>query len=535
MSLGVCRIPIWSDLSLPYIDFGYDRHVSTHFDVNPHVYHHFPLLILYLNTKLYKMGTVAGPKTIFEALDSIRNAGLTELHDHICHFIDSSRIPLSYISTLTQSQQTICYRFFLLAYFVTGGREAPRAMQLQAALATYEKRDSAVIAGTGSGKTLIIALSILLDNPSSGATITISPLKHLQLTQAADFCNKYKINTIAINDDTSCTQKFWDKMIYNVKAKTSGTAKHFIVTTEQMFKSKEGHVTRFRNLIRTLTFRKTIRHVFVDVAHFIYFAGTSRYKIPAFCPSWGRLNEIKIFLPSIPWQVLTATSPSHVLSVIEAAVLRPSYELVQITSNHPNTTYATHCIVKSLDVMENYDCFLAGPLGHQKKILLFFNNRNLGRCVASYLNSKLPELQRSKGLIKHYDSIMSKEYLEKVHTDFAGENGTCKILCTTSAEAVGIDFVDVDIVGYMDIPQDECDDLQREIDVKEFDNPLMDQNGPDRLRGPLKPTSNKKERAALSVILLLQGHEPVCIHAFKAEYLHDKAPDVLWSILLRLP
>ncbi len=91
--------------------------------------------------------------------------------------------PLSFISTLTQSQQTICYHFFLLAYFVTGGREAPRAMQLQAALATFEKHNSAVIAGTGSGKTLIIALSILLDNPSSGATITISPLKCLQLTQ----------------------------------------------------------------------------------------------------------------------------------------------------------------------------------------------------------------------------------------------------------------------------------------------------------------------------------------------------------------
>ncbi|KAK0440532.1 hypothetical protein EV421DRAFT_1905260 [Armillaria borealis] len=26
MSLGVCRIPIWSDLSLPYIDFGYDHY-----------------------------------------------------------------------------------------------------------------------------------------------------------------------------------------------------------------------------------------------------------------------------------------------------------------------------------------------------------------------------------------------------------------------------------------------------------------------------------------------------------------------------
>ncbi|KAK0458768.1 uncharacterized protein EV420DRAFT_1231973, partial [Desarmillaria tabescens] len=66
-----------------------------------------------------------------------------------------------------------------LAYFVTGGREAPREMQLRAALASYENRDSAVIAGTGSGKTLIIALLIPSDKPSDGATITISSLKRL--------------------------------------------------------------------------------------------------------------------------------------------------------------------------------------------------------------------------------------------------------------------------------------------------------------------------------------------------------------------
>lgn len=100
----------------------------------------------------------------------------------------------------------------------------------------------------------------------------------------------------------------------------------------------------------------------------------------------------------------------------------------------------------------------------------------------------------------------------------------------------------------MDIPQDECDNLQwggqvvrrfgkcglyvifyklwvLEINVKEFDNPLMDQNDPDWLRGPLKPTSNKKEWAVFSAIQLLQGCEPICIHAFKAEYLHDKSPD----------
>ena len=48
--------------------------------------------------------------------------------------------------------------------------------------------DSLIVAGTGSGKTLPIALNILLDDPAKKlVTITFSPLKRLQVTQENDF------------------------------------------------------------------------------------------------------------------------------------------------------------------------------------------------------------------------------------------------------------------------------------------------------------------------------------------------------------
>ena len=83
-------------------------------------------------------------------------------------------------------------------------------MQLRSILADQLGKDSLLSAGTGSGKTLPIAINILLDDPSKNKiTLTISPLKRLQSTQEADFSSRYGIRTFAINDDTPREDAWW--------------------------------------------------------------------------------------------------------------------------------------------------------------------------------------------------------------------------------------------------------------------------------------------------------------------------------------
>jgi len=61
-------------------------------------------------------------------------------------------------------------------------------MQLRSILADQRGRDSLISAGTGSGKTLPIALCTLLDDPTKKkVTIVVSPLKRLQKSQANEF------------------------------------------------------------------------------------------------------------------------------------------------------------------------------------------------------------------------------------------------------------------------------------------------------------------------------------------------------------
>ena len=69
---------------------------------------------------------------------------------------------------------------------------------------------------TGSGKTLPIALNILLDDPARHPiTMMLSPLKRLQVTQESDFNSQYSIPTVVINEDTPREDSWWTVCIFS--------------------------------------------------------------------------------------------------------------------------------------------------------------------------------------------------------------------------------------------------------------------------------------------------------------------------------
>jgi hypothetical protein len=137
-------------------------------------------------------------------------------------------LPLDHLNQLSNNDRTTAYRACLLAWAVTGGTQVSQELQLCSCLATHNRHDSLISAGTGSGKTLPIALNLLLDDPADGfISLTISPLKCLQITQVSqtllhmdtstftfwqgnDFNIKYGIPTVAINDDTLREDVYWN-------------------------------------------------------------------------------------------------------------------------------------------------------------------------------------------------------------------------------------------------------------------------------------------------------------------------------------
>ena len=154
---------------------------------------------------------IANVPTLNERLDFLRKAPdtvISALVDSISELWNC--LPLDYLRGLEELDRIICLRVSLVCWAVTQGRMVPREMQLRSILADQRGRDSLISAGTGSGKTLPIALCTLLDDPAKKrVTIVVSPLKRLQKSQADEFTTRFGIRAIAINEDTPRDSTWW--------------------------------------------------------------------------------------------------------------------------------------------------------------------------------------------------------------------------------------------------------------------------------------------------------------------------------------
>jgi len=158
------------------------------------------------------MSTTTAP-SLCEWLELLRKCSGDYLKD-LVHSIGpdiEGRMPKDFLDSLDVGDQVICFRASLICYGVTGSTQVPREMQLRAVLADQHRKDCLVAAGTGSGKTLPMALNMLLDDPNQELiTLTLSPLKRLQATQERDFNTRYGIPTVVINEDTPRDENWWN-------------------------------------------------------------------------------------------------------------------------------------------------------------------------------------------------------------------------------------------------------------------------------------------------------------------------------------
>jgi ATP-dependent helicase YprA (DUF1998 family) len=159
--------------------------------------------------------------TLEKRLKTLRGYSKEDIFELSRQILPTSKLPTDFLIGLTEEDLAICLLATLICWFVTGGAQVPRAMQLRAVLSDRHRKDSLIAAGTGSGKTLPIALNILLDDPAKKlVTITFSPLKRLQVTQENDFNSRYGIPTVVINQDTPDEDKWYQVHFTRIKIKS---------------------------------------------------------------------------------------------------------------------------------------------------------------------------------------------------------------------------------------------------------------------------------------------------------------------------
>ena len=149
--------------------------------------------------------------TLYEKLHYFRNCSSEDILSLVTTVIPQDRLPIQYFESLSNEDRTVCYQAAMICWASTLSTMVPREMQFRVVLSDFQRRDCLIAAGTGSGKTLPIALCRLLDDPSADPiTITISPLKRLQVTQESDFNSHFQIPTVMINEDTPRDVDWWN-------------------------------------------------------------------------------------------------------------------------------------------------------------------------------------------------------------------------------------------------------------------------------------------------------------------------------------
>ena len=230
-----------------------------------------------------------------------------------------------------------------------------------------------------------------------------------------------------------------------------------IVQPEQL-STMAGHLPRLARLInQDQWFRKRITRVHIDEAHFIFTAGCGLYSLPAFHPAWGKLGELPVKLSKgVVFQALSGTQPKHIKKVIIESLLLDEENLchIKLSSNRPNTVYATHPIVGNLSDLCNLDFLIPDPYPADfqlPKTIIFHDNIDECATASAYVNDRLPKVLRSKGIVKHYHGGMSKQYLTKVYEEFSKPDSSCRILHATEGHQW--------ILGNMMIGYDTCNRL----------------------------------------------------------------------------
>jgi superfamily II DNA helicase RecQ len=267
---------------------------------------------------------------------------------------------------------------------------------------------------------------------------------------------RYGIKTLEINEDTPNDEWIWKVStllqfsmlcltLYSLQGISDQLWRALIVTVEQLSLYK-GHLPRFARLIRQdRSLLSKFKLMNIDEAHFLYMTGIRKHGQPAFRPAYGVLDSVRLLFKNITVSAHSATLPPHMLKVTINKLSMPSNLVnINVSSNRPNLVYATRRLVGPTSNYNNLNCLIPAPYYCPmliQKGVVFFDKKAETSDAAMHLNARLPKELRDLGIVRHYHGGMSKLYLQETYDDFCDPNGTCRILCATSAASTVSHFI----------------------------------------------------------------------------------------------
>ncbi|KAJ7622306.1 P-loop containing nucleoside triphosphate hydrolase protein [Roridomyces roridus] len=318
-------------------------------------------------------------------------------------------------------------------------RHVVRAYQLEGIEAQLLMRDALVHAGTGMGKTTIVAGPHAHPSSAGKVTLLISPLIALHEEQVETFRDEFGLKAVAVNSSNGgCTPEVLQQIVHGEH--------QIVLISPEMALSR-----RFiREVLRNPHFARRILSVVVDEAHVVSHWGAS------FRKKYGTLGTIRAFLPrGTPVVALSATLPARVRNdVLSKLQFSKEYASIDVGNDRPNVSMIVRGIHNPLNSYTDLDFIIRGAKERSdlKKTFIYADNIATGVEIIDHLTSLLPRQLRDSTdtPIRPYNAALSREYRKKAMDRF--KDGTVRILVCTDAAGMGCNIPDIDVVVQWKLP-----------------------------------------------------------------------------------
>ncbi|KIY43270.1 P-loop containing nucleoside triphosphate hydrolase protein [Fistulina hepatica ATCC 64428] len=328
---------------------------------------------------------------------------------------------------------------------------------MRAVQAQLEGRDCIVHAGTGWGKTMVVAGPHFHNAAKDRTTLLISPLIALQDEQVSTFQDEFGLEAIAINSSHhGCT----DENLQNCRVLVLTTvsrywSSHIVVISPEMLLHKKF----VEQALKIPEFQQRVLSVVVDEAHIIAYWGAD------FRKQYSQLHTIRAFLPpETPFAALSATLSrnvrANVLSTLQ--IIEGTYEDVNVGNDRENVSLVVRAMHHPMNTYADLDFVIPRAMDNPTSIpktFIYCDNVAAATEMETYLNSRLLEQYQNTGLICPYNAKFLQEYRSAAMEQF--KKGLIRVLICTDAAGMGCNIPDIDVVIQWKLPNSVSQLLQR--------------------------------------------------------------------------
>ncbi|XP_052695204.1 uncharacterized protein LOC128173541 [Crassostrea angulata] len=315
------------------------------------------------------------------------------------------------------------------------GIEKLTDFQQQAINDLSEKRDVFVGTKTGSGKTVIYeGIGIL----NESVTVVLAPLQSI-LEEQVERLNKLNISAIYI--------------------KSSQMHVNDVIAGKYTFIYRSPEILidtiKWRELFRHPLFARKLGLIVVDEAHTILQWGESHNEEEPFRECFSRVGELRSLCPATPVLALTATaSPTNRRKIMKSLCFKMNPCVIVDSPDRNNINISVKKVKNNSEVEDSLDFKFSGLKNKGKdfpKHLIFCNT--IKECSIVYC-ALVQEFGSTTSLVNMYHSKTPDDVKKFIRKDMEAENGSIRVLVSTSSAGMGVNFKDLQNIVHFSPPQD---------------------------------------------------------------------------------